>query len=365
MRRLALAGVLALLVVLAGCIGGPVDVADGGDGTVTATTTPTPTPAQPTVDTHVLDTSPYGPTVVEGGVAAQVDDTRTSRYYVTTIGGAGEATDRLNRSEIGGDGRAFVDATDFETSFLVVIQVFPHSSVPDHRVDSVRRSGGTLSLVVNDSSRGGTADITLETMLVRVEGAPPESVRVTTDEGFSWTSRSGLVTRTPEPTRTDTGVDLPYRSEDPTENVDEPRDVVVENRGSETNGYHVEVEYLLVPDCRDATPPCEMPTKEVGVLGERGKLRPGATKRFEDVVARRGHYTVTVSADVPADDGSRRTVRARTQWTLDADAPDVHVVITDDDVRFVSPEADSDRDGGDGDSTATGPTATPQTTAPG
>lgn len=321
----------ALLVALAGCLGGP----GAGDG---GTTSPeTSTDSEPSVETHVFDTSPHAPGVIEGGIHApgRRDDYRTSRY-VTTLRGSSEAERRLDRSELDGAGRAFVDETDFDSAFLVIVQTYPESSVPDYRVETARLSGGTLSLRLNDSSPSGTDDVTVETLLVRVDGEPPSTVRVTTEEGTTWSSSDGVVTGTPEQTPTQNGVSLPYRAEDPAENVADSRDVLIENRGNETNGFRLEVEYLEEPECRDETPPCAMPAREIAVLSETGKLRPGETARVPDVAARRGPYTVTVVAEVPGTNGSRESVRAATHWQLDDDARDVHAVVNDSWVRFVS-----------------------------
>jgi hypothetical protein len=349
----------AFLVVLAGCLGGP----GAGDG---GTTSPgTPTDGQSGVETYVFDSSPHAQAVVEGGIHApgRRDDYTTSRYYVTTLKGASEAERRFNRSELDAAGRAFVDETDFESSFLAVVQAYPQSSVPDYRVETARLSGGTLSLDINDSSPGGTADVTVETLLVRVDGKPPSTVRVTTDDGTTWSSGDGVVTRTPEPTSTQTGVPLPYRAEDPAENIAEPRDVLIENRGNATNGFRLEIEYLEAPECRDETPPCGMPAREIAVLGKTGKLRPGETTRVTDVAARRGPYTVAVVAEVPGTNGSRERVQAAIHWELDGDAPDVHVIVTDSSVRFVTP-ASAHRATETGASKSPGSTGTTRRTSP-
>lgn len=328
------------LVLLGGCLGAP-----GGQGPDESPGTSTSPPStQPTFDAHILDTSPGEPAVIEGGIAVSPDefDAGTRQYYATTVTDRSEADARFDSAALDDEGMDFVEATDFGDSFLVVVQVFPHSSVPDHRVESIRREGGSLSIAINDSSLGGTDDITLETVIVRVAGSGPDSVSITTEDGYSWQAADAIVNGTTEhlttvPPTTDQPVDLPYRADDPAENVDEPRDLVVENRANETVGYLLELEYLEIPECRNETPPCEMPTREVGVLQDTGKLRAGGSERFTDVAARRGQYTVAVAAELPAENGSLRTLRASTHWTIDGGVPEVHVVVRADEIRFVSP----------------------------
>ncbi|MEF8775169.1 MAG: hypothetical protein V5A43_01540 [Haloarculaceae archaeon] len=335
----AIAATVAL-VLLGGCLGAP-----GAQDSATSPGFSTTPPLQhPEFDAHTIDTNPGEPAVIEGGISVSPDDldAGSGQYYATTVTDRAEADARFDTTALDEEGRSFVEATEFEDSFLVVVQVFPHSSVPDHRVESVRREDGALSIAVNDSSLGGTDDITLETVLVRVGGRAPDSVTITTEESDSWQAGEGVVNgttgrQTTIPPATDQPVDLPYRGDDPGENVDDPRDLVVENRGNATAGYRLELEYLEIPECRNETPPCGMPTREVAVLRETGKIRAGGTERFADVAARRGQYTVAVAAEVPTANGSLRTLRASTHRTLDETAPDVHVAIRDGEIRFVTP----------------------------
>jgi len=173
---------LACLALLADCVAAP-EPTDTPAGTPT-TTAPDggPNVGVPVTDyeTLVFDSSPSGDPVIEGGIAP--GDEFEERYYVTVIPSADE-TDRFNRSLLPTDAGEFVDATAFEDASLVVIQAFPASSVPDYRVESVHRDGPTLVVSTDDSSAGGTDDVTVETMLLRVPGEDPDDVVVTTGEG--------------------------------------------------------------------------------------------------------------------------------------------------------------------------------------
>lgn len=131
-------------------------------------------------ETFVFDLGPSSDPVISGGIA--VDDELDEQYYVTLLTNATE-TDRFNRSLLPADADTFVDAVSFENESLIVIQAFPASSVPDYRVESVARDGPTLHVSIDDSSDGGTDDITVETVLVRLSGETPDNVIVTTKEG--------------------------------------------------------------------------------------------------------------------------------------------------------------------------------------
>lgn len=156
---------LVCLALLAGCV----DTSGPDTGT-------------PVTDyeTFVFDVGPSSDPVITGGIAA--DDDTDEQYYVTLLTNATE-TDRFDRSLLPADAEAFVDAVSFENESLVVIQAFPASSVPDYRVESVTRDGPTLRISIDDSSDGGTDDVTVESVLVRLSGETPDNVIVTTEEG--------------------------------------------------------------------------------------------------------------------------------------------------------------------------------------
>lgn len=167
-------GLVALLclALLAGCV-----------DRSRSTDTPTgPDMGVPVTDyeTLVFDLAPSSDPLIEGGIA--FDDEGDEQYYVTLLASAAE-TDRFNHSLLPSDAGEFVDTVSFEDESLVVIQAFPASSVPDYRVESVTRDGPTLHVSINDSSAGGTDDVTVETVFVRVPGATPDNVIVTTQEG--------------------------------------------------------------------------------------------------------------------------------------------------------------------------------------
>lgn len=216
LRSTALVALVALALVASGCIGAP-----GSDTTTAPGASPSPggtggspptddagTPAGTTPDgngtdaaspvdvtdyeSHVFDHGGLGSSVIEGGLSHGVDSPAGERLYVTAVSTDAEA-ERFNHSVLGTSASAFVRNTSFEAASLVVVQSFPASSFPDYRVESVTREGGHLDVAINDSSRGGTDDVTVETLLLRVPGDPPESVTVTTEEGetVEWPADSG------------------------------------------------------------------------------------------------------------------------------------------------------------------------------
>lgn len=307
----------ATLVALAGCLG----ASTGAD------------PPSPTYETYVFDHGGHDAPAIEGGVQYPEDAHGPRQRYVTVVASEADA-DRFDRSVLDDGAEAFVDNTSFEDSYLVVVQEFPASSSPDYRVESVEREGDTLRLRINDSSEIRTADITVETVLVRVHGDPPERVAVTTEEGHTFDSTEGVVTRTATTERTTTTVRLPYVGDDPSATVDEPRDLRVENRVADTVGYRLTVTYSATPACRNETPKCGMPSFDVEVLSRVGKLPEGRNLSVADVAAREGTYSLRVEAEVPDGDGSRRTITESFDWQVDDEHGDAVVVITGDDVRL-------------------------------
>lgn len=183
-RRRSLSALLCF-ALLAGCVGSPGPTTDSS-GTVTG---------EPVTDyeTYVFDVVPSEDSVVDGGISAGRDEGFEPRFYVTGITSDDE-TARFNDSLVPADASDFIDDVSFESETLVVIQAFPASSVPDYRVESVRRSDGTFRVTIDDSSDGGTDDVTVETVLLRVPGTAPDRVVVTTDDGDTVDSTMGVVT---------------------------------------------------------------------------------------------------------------------------------------------------------------------------
>lgn len=317
-----------LLVVLAGCLGGV-----SGDGTTPVTTDDTDTTTtQPAYETYVFDHAGYDAPAIEGGIRYPEGASGPSQQYATVVASESDA-ERFDRSVLDDGATAFVANTSFDDAYLVVVQEFPASSVPDYRVESVERAGDALRLRINNSSRGRTDDITVETLLVRVHGSPPERVAVTTESGASFDS-TGAVARTPTTTRTTTTVRLPYVGTDPAETVAEPRDLRVENRANDTVGYRLSVTYTERPACRNETPPCGMPAVDVELLNRMGKLPEGRNLTVADVAAREGTYALRVEAEVPDGEGSRRTITESFNWRVDDEYGDAVVVINGDSVRL-------------------------------
>lgn len=335
MRRDALLSTfgLVILVVLAGCTTGftPGDEASPSP-TPSPITTDTSTPGTSSVEYLTFDIGGIGLEVLEGGITIS-DGPPTEQYYIKTIANE-TATSRFNRSILPPQASAFVDNTSFDDSFLVVLQAFPKSSVPDYRVESISRDGGTLHIAINDSSRYATDDITVETVLIRVSGTPPNQVSVTTEDNATFDRTEVVTTVTPAPTPTPKlEVELPYTGPNDTENLQNPRGIELRNLGNHTNGYDLSVFYHDRPECREYTPPCGEPAVDVTVLEKQGKLRPGANLTVNELAARTGPYSVEVAAELPVDNGSRRTVTDAFEWNLTASSGDLVVTITDDTVE--------------------------------
>ncbi len=333
-RVLALIG--CALVVLAGCTASP--VSPGGDSPSSPGQT-TLTNGDVAFESYVFDHADAGSPAIEGGIAYPLDEPSTTRFYVTVVDSP-SAADRFNHSVLDPEASAFVRNTNFEESALMVIQTFPASSAPDYRVESVRRTDDGLGVRINDSSEGGTADITVETVLLRVPGETPSTVTITTEEGQTFDTTTGIVTVTPGSTPTpDAGIDRPYAADDPAENVDIPRRLQVRNDDTDTNGYHVRVVYHDRPDCRTETPACGEPARKVEIFERRGKLPAGATLTVTELAVREGTYTITASAEVSAGNGSRVTVTDSLEWTLEESSR--HLLVDIDDEAVSVEEVDA------------------------
>lgn len=202
---------VGIALVFAGCVGGPGTPTAGPTPTPDAptddsgsnptdtpesspteapgsTSTPSPGPARTdgpidvTYESYVFDHGPASDPAIAGGIRFPEEYDRDGATYVTTVATEAE-TDRFNRSILDSGATAFVDETDFESASIVVLQLYPASSVPDVRAESVRRDGDTLLVATNRSRAYGTDDITVETLLLRVHGDPPEAVSVTSEDG--------------------------------------------------------------------------------------------------------------------------------------------------------------------------------------
>lgn len=329
--------VVAAFLVVAGCLGAGGPDAAVNSGTTTTETEGTDTDAASLPhEAVVFDHAGEGSPAVEGGIAdGSTDGDHRTRYYASLVASR-EATDRFDDAVLTAEASAFVTETNFSRSVLAVVQAYPASSAPDYRVERATREGEAVHLRINDSAPGGTADVTVETLLVRLPRGddPPDRLVVTTETGTTFNSSAGVVVPDTATTTTTSALPtLPYRGDDPAANRDDPLDVRIRNAGPSYNGYRVRLTYVERPDCLDADPPCAVPTREVPVLDRRGKLHPNRTRTIEDVAARTGTYVVTATGYVPARDGGRRTVTAESTWRVNASADDLLVVVSDESVR--------------------------------
>lgn len=165
--------VLLLTVAVAGCLGAWSDPSDS-DGRIN-------------YETYVFDDGGAESPAIDGGIRYPTENHTPREFYLTLVATDEEAA-RFDRAGLDDDTERFVDRTDFDRSFIVVFQAFPASSVPDYRVEALEWRDGELHLSVDDSSDGGTDDVTVETLLVVVDRGDrgvPDSVTVTTEEGVS------------------------------------------------------------------------------------------------------------------------------------------------------------------------------------
>lgn len=328
---------LAFVVVLAGCTtpsgeASPEPALDNSTATVSE------------YETYVFDHGDTGTPAIRGGIAYshEVDD----EQYFATLVTSHDGTARFNTSVLDADARAFVNTTNFEAASLIVVQTFPASSSPDYRVEQLSRENDTVHLRINDSSRGGTGDISVETVLVRIPLDRSDTLReatVTTEEGFTFNTSTGVVTRagpSGEDTESDT-IELPYAADNESQNVDDPRGIHIRNDANTTNGYTITVTETETPACREATPPCGRPSEEITIFQQTDKTRANTESSIDNVIAKRGTYTLTVTTEVAAENGSRTTLTETFEWQIDGSAGDVVITMTNDDIEHRQATDDS------------------------
>jgi hypothetical protein len=350
-----LACALALLAILGGCTALPAadpggDSPDPGDGDGGAdpgdgnrsdgenatddgngSSPESPGGADPGYESYVFDHAGAPAPAIESGIVYDAENATVTRRYVTLVTAQSEAERRFDRSVLDAEARAFVENTSFEDSYLVVFQAFPASSSPDYRVESVGRDEKTVHLRVTDSAPGGTADVTVETLLVRLPRgeAPPEHAVVTTEEGATVRSGEGVVSGAPgdeDPEAEDENeTELPYRGPDAESNREDPLAVRVHNAGDEVNAFRVNITYVG--------------GEEAALALDSGwqKLSAGQNWSVAEAVARAGAYRVRVAASLPGDDGDRRRVSTTATWNVTADesAP-LRVRLTDENVTVTT-----------------------------
>ena len=144
------------------------------------------------VESTVFDHADIGEPIFDGGIEFELDP--MASCHVVDVFGTAADVDRfdIDRLEsIDAEAAQFVETTDFETDYLVAFQAFPASSHPDYRVDRIERIADDIHLRVSDESQGGTSDITVETLLVRIPkngNSPPRHATVTTEDGVTFST---------------------------------------------------------------------------------------------------------------------------------------------------------------------------------
>ncbi len=139
----------------------------------------------------VFDHADIGRPIFDGGV--EFDDARVNRHDVELFESEADI-DRFDLDTLESIDRSaadFVRGTDFESAYLVGFQALPASSHPDYRVERIERITDDIHLHVTDASEGGTADITVETLLVRIPrngDSAPRHATVTTEAGRTYST---------------------------------------------------------------------------------------------------------------------------------------------------------------------------------
>lgn len=141
--------------------------------------------------------------VVEGGLSYSHRNV-TYMYYATIISSRSGA-ERLNEATVrrfetpADDPVEFVRETNYDRSYLVVVQIVPSSTTPDYGVDSVRRDGDEVGIRLSKPTDDvdSTGDQSAETLFVRVSDGddPPTRAVVEIENGITFDSTRGVVVR--------------------------------------------------------------------------------------------------------------------------------------------------------------------------
>ncbi|MFB6253513.1 MAG: hypothetical protein ABEI06_02770 [Halobacteriaceae archaeon] len=268
----------------------------------------------PSYESYVFDHGGTGSPIIEGGITYNFDSNYTQKFYVTTVTSPSEVS-RFNMSALPTQARQFINQTDFSSAYLIVIQAFPESSVPNYRIESLMKKNGKVTVHINDSSTISTADITIETILIRVHDSPPTNVRVVTEENVSFQMTDDHYTVTRQTTSTPDEITLPFSDPDPAKNVADPRDITLHNLANDTVGYQLTITYMQESDCRNTTPPCGKPDTKIMIFSKMSKIPANQSITFEDIIAKKGTYTVTVRVFYPEGD-TQKQIKKQFTWTI-------------------------------------------------
>lgn len=174
---------------VAGCTGLGELPAHGPNDATTTTSSKTSPPqttasSQPRkYSTSVFDHAGIGGPIIEGGLEYDPEDTTTRRTAI--IIGSEADRRRFNWSALSKhapDAATFINQSDLSNATILVFQETPASSSPDYRVESISQENRTLCVALNDSATGGTADLTVETVLIRFYGEAPDRVSIRTED---------------------------------------------------------------------------------------------------------------------------------------------------------------------------------------
>ncbi len=135
------------------------------------------------LETFAFDHANLGSPVIENGLKYSIENLETRNFG--KIISSEKEENFFNFSLIPSEPRKFIQSTDFEKSYLVIFQEFPSSSSPDYRIENASREEKQLNISITDSNKSGTTDITVETLLIRIDRNgknPPEEVKIITEE---------------------------------------------------------------------------------------------------------------------------------------------------------------------------------------
>lgn len=230
----------AFLCVSAGTFGIVAGCLDGGDGTPTTSPGGSTGPSgNESTDRTPGDQTPTGPRPERAHVAfnhakelhrldAAFPQRDVASFYLALLTSADHAaaspTDRFEHQQA----RSFVADTDFSQAAVVVLQDRRSSSHPDLNLRDTGRDGDTATIEATYPTGAATADITTDTLLVRLP----------TDDGTVRAASATIRPQHGEPVRLST-----LNAYDTVPEFDPPGDLVLRNRDCANAPLSVTVTY--------------------------------------------------------------------------------------------------------------------------
>jgi hypothetical protein len=285
-RRAALALGVGALGSVAGCVGH-----DGGTGTETPGSSPG-NQRTPDAQAGVAERS-FDHAQPLHRVEAAFAQRDVASYYLGLLTSADHAVAFPTARFENETAESFVIDTDFTRSAVVVLQDRKSSSHPDLELLDARRDGQTVTIEVHCPGSGATADVTTDTLLVRVP----------TDEGDLRVASAILQSRHAGPVRFST-----RNSYHTVPEFDSEGGLVLRNRDCTTARLTVTVTYesdLFFRDHLELSPATVRGV--AGVFASPGEWTV-AVRRGEDTTARSWALTDGSAGDVSVDVAGDGTV---------------------------------------------------------